>query len=168
MFQRWSCWSFVFFYLVFVVYYTAIGKWTNFDINCSLLFDKFYFWSLNVILLIHYTKFVFSLDCDFVFDDVSAVKDNRDLRPHSPIMNIFRHDFWGTDMEKEHSHKSYRPLTVVTFRYVKNVNLIIIEIFRIYKNIVINRKCLFYVFSLLNISDLTIGFTNFDQWDTML
>merc|ERR1712062_553879 len=58
-----------------------------------------------------------SLDCDFVFDDVSAVKDNRDLRPHSPITNIFRHDFWGTDMEKEHSHKSYRPLTVLTFRF---------------------------------------------------
>ena len=58
----------------------------------------------------------YSLDCEFVFDDVSAVKDNRDLRPHSPITNIFRHDFWGTDMEKEHSHKSYRPLTVLTFR----------------------------------------------------
>ena len=63
------------------------------------------------------TAFKFhSLDCEFVFDDVSAVKDNRDLRPHSPITNIFRHDFWGTDMEKEHSHKSYRPLTVLTFR----------------------------------------------------
>ena len=57
-----------------------------------------------------------SLDCEFVFDDVSAVKDNRDLRPHSPITNIFHHDFWGTAMEKEHSHKSYRPLTVLTFR----------------------------------------------------
>lgn len=45
------------------------------------------------------------------------MKDNRDLRPHSPIANIFRHDFWGTDMEKEHSHKSYRPLTVLTFRF---------------------------------------------------
>ena len=63
-----------------------------------------------------FSNFIFSLDCDFVFDDVSAVKDNRDLRPHSPITNIFLHDFWGTNMEKEHSHKSYRPLTVLTFR----------------------------------------------------
>ena len=69
-----------------------------------------------LLLTFDFSNFIFSLDCDFVFDDVSAVKDNRDLRPHSPITNIFLHDFWGTNMEKEHSHKSYRPLTVLTFR----------------------------------------------------
>ena len=29
---------------------------------------------------------------------------------------VFLHDFWGTPMSKEQSHKSYRPLTVLTFR----------------------------------------------------
>ncbi|KAF5297988.1 hypothetical protein FQA39_LY11863 [Lamprigera yunnana] len=55
--------------------------------------------------------------CGFVFDDISAIKDNRDLRPHTPLLNIFFNDFWGTPMHKEQSHKSYRPLTVLTFRW---------------------------------------------------
>ncbi|XP_018332006.1 transmembrane and TPR repeat-containing protein CG4050 [Agrilus planipennis] len=55
--------------------------------------------------------------CGFVFDDISAIKDNRDLRTHTPLVNIFFNDFWGTPMHKEQSHKSYRPLTVLTFRW---------------------------------------------------
>lgn len=54
--------------------------------------------------------------CGFVFDDVSAVVDNKDLRPHTPLANLWVHDFWGTPMSREHSHKSYRPLCVLTFR----------------------------------------------------
>ena len=40
----------------------------------------------------------------------------RDLRPHVPLANLFENDFWGTPMVKEQSHKSYRPLTVLSFR----------------------------------------------------
>ncbi|XP_063987197.1 protein O-mannosyl-transferase Tmtc3 [Diachasmimorpha longicaudata] len=58
-----------------------------------------------------------SLSCDFVFDDISAIKDNRDLRPHTPLRNIFYNDFWGTPMYKEQSHKSYRPICVLSFRW---------------------------------------------------
>nr|XP_040240135.2 protein O-mannosyl-transferase Tmtc3 [Anopheles coluzzii]XP_040240136.2 protein O-mannosyl-transferase Tmtc3 [Anopheles coluzzii]XP_040240137.2 protein O-mannosyl-transferase Tmtc3 [Anopheles coluzzii]XP_040240138.2 protein O-mannosyl-transferase Tmtc3 [Anopheles coluzzii]XP_040240139.2 protein O-mannosyl-transferase Tmtc3 [Anopheles coluzzii]XP_049465911.1 protein O-mannosyl-transferase Tmtc3 [Anopheles coluzzii] len=58
-----------------------------------------------------------SLNCGFVFDDISAIKENRDLRPHSSIKNVFLNDFWGTPMYKEQSHKSYRPLCVLTFRW---------------------------------------------------
>lgn len=57
-----------------------------------------------------------ALNCGFVFDDVSAIVDNKDLRPHTPLWNLWTHDFWGTPMSREHSHKSYRPLTVLTFR----------------------------------------------------
>ncbi|KAM3869869.1 protein O-mannosyl-transferase TMTC3 [Diretmus argenteus] len=57
-----------------------------------------------------------SLSCGFVFDDVSAILDNKDLRPSTPLSNLFRNDFWGTPMAEERSHKSYRPLTVLTFR----------------------------------------------------
>nr|XP_042902211.1 protein O-mannosyl-transferase Tmtc3 [Parasteatoda tepidariorum] len=39
-----------------------------------------------------------------------------DLRPKAPWLNIFLNDFWGTPMKKEESHKSYRPLCVLTFR----------------------------------------------------
>ena len=31
-------------------------------------------------------------------------------------MELLRNDFWGTPMHIEGSHKSYRPLTVATFR----------------------------------------------------
>ncbi|XP_021172737.2 protein O-mannosyl-transferase TMTC3 [Fundulus heteroclitus] len=57
-----------------------------------------------------------SLSCGFVFDDVSAILDNKDLRPSTPLGNLFLNDFWGTPMAEERSHKSYRPLTVLTFR----------------------------------------------------
>ncbi|XP_046810295.1 protein O-mannosyl-transferase Tmtc3 [Lucilia cuprina] len=58
-----------------------------------------------------------STQCGLVFDDISAIRDNKDLRPTTPLKNIFLNDFWGTPMRKEHSHKSYRPLTVLTFRF---------------------------------------------------
>ncbi|XP_060080466.1 protein O-mannosyl-transferase TMTC3-like isoform X2 [Ylistrum balloti] len=57
-----------------------------------------------------------SLEAGFVFDDVSAIVDNKDLRPHVPVQRLFWNDFWGTPMHKEKSHKSYRPLCVLTFR----------------------------------------------------
>ena len=41
-----------------------------------------------------------ALGAGFVFDDVSAVRDNRDLRPQTPITNLFFNDFWGTGMQK--------------------------------------------------------------------
>ena len=33
-----------------------------------------------------------------------------------PWSNLLQNDFWGTPMDIEGSHKSYRPLTVATFR----------------------------------------------------
>lgn len=42
--------------------------------------------------------------CGFVFDDISAIKDNRDLRPHTPLKNVFLNDFWGTPMHKVNTH----------------------------------------------------------------
>lgn len=46
-----------------------------------------------------------SLNCGFVFDDVSAIRDNRDLRPQTPIKNLLFNDFWGTSMQKVSSIK---------------------------------------------------------------
>merc|ERR1719193_499446 len=68
------------------------------------------------IILVCVSIYWNSLQCGFVFDDMSAIRDNRDLRPHVPLQNLFRNDFWGTPMNKEQSHKSYRPVTVITFR----------------------------------------------------
>ena len=32
---------------------------------------------------------------ELVFDDESAIIDNPDLRPDTPISNLFTNDFWG-------------------------------------------------------------------------
>lgn len=41
-----------------------------------------------------------SLFCGFVFDDVSAILDNKDLHPTTPLRNLFQNDFWGTPMSE--------------------------------------------------------------------
>ncbi|XP_053575210.1 protein O-mannosyl-transferase TMTC3 [Bombina bombina] len=70
----------------------------------------------GVLLCVVFACYWNSLFCGFVFDDVSAILDNKDLHPSTPIKKLFQNDFWGTPMSEERSHKSYRPLTVLTFR----------------------------------------------------
>lgn len=41
-----------------------------------------------------------SLFCGFVFDDVSAILDNKDLHPSTPLKTLFQNDFWGTPMSE--------------------------------------------------------------------
>jgi hypothetical protein len=53
--------------------------------------------------------------CGFVFDDISAIKDNRDLRPHSPLVNIFFNDFWGTPMHKVSHPVGRRPPLPISY-----------------------------------------------------
>ncbi|XP_030199758.1 protein O-mannosyl-transferase TMTC4 [Gadus morhua] len=60
--------------------------------------------------------FINSYDGDFVFDDSEAIINNKDLRPTTPLSNIWNNDFWGSNLSSNSSHKSYRPLTVLTFR----------------------------------------------------
>ncbi|KAJ8951974.1 hypothetical protein NQ318_010718 [Aromia moschata] len=56
------------------------------------------------------------LSGDFVHDDIPAVTLNKDVLAASPIGHVFKNDFWGTPMADLASHKSYRPLTILTFR----------------------------------------------------
>uniref|UniRef100_A0AAY4EF07 Dolichyl-phosphate-mannose--protein mannosyltransferase n=1 Tax=Denticeps clupeoides TaxID=299321 RepID=A0AAY4EF07_9TELE len=60
--------------------------------------------------------FINSYDGEFVFDDSEAIVNNKDLHPSSPLNNIWTNDFWGSNLSSNSSHKSYRPLTVLTFR----------------------------------------------------
>lgn len=41
---------------------------------------------------------------------------NPDLLPATPVWNVWLDDFWGTPLRHSGSHKSYRPLCVLTFR----------------------------------------------------
>uniref|UniRef100_A0A673KSH9 dolichyl-phosphate-mannose--protein mannosyltransferase n=1 Tax=Sinocyclocheilus rhinocerous TaxID=307959 RepID=A0A673KSH9_9TELE len=60
--------------------------------------------------------FINGYDGDFVFDDSEAIINNKDLNPDTPLSNIWKNDFWGSNLSSNSSHKSYRPLTVLTFR----------------------------------------------------
>ncbi|XP_004568026.3 protein O-mannosyl-transferase TMTC4 [Maylandia zebra] len=68
------------------------------------------------VALVALLCFINSYDGDFVFDDSEAIVNNKDLRPATPLNNIWSNDFWGTNLSSNSSHKSYRPLTVLTFR----------------------------------------------------
>lgn len=60
--------------------------------------------------------YINGLSGDFVHDDIPAVKLNKDVLAINPIKELFNNDFWGTPMSDVNSHKSYRPLTTLTFR----------------------------------------------------
>lgn len=57
-----------------------------------------------------------SLNGDFVHDDLYAIKNNGDVTGKNSLWSIWGHDFWGKPMSDPHSHKSYRPVTVHSFR----------------------------------------------------
>ena len=82
--------------------------------------------SLKIIfpfLIICSSTFPFypSLHGELVFDDLPAVGKNPDLDIRTnlsnikTLVNIFRHDFWGEDLKSSSSHKSYRPITTISF-----------------------------------------------------
>ena len=78
---------------------------------------KVYGWKVPVVCAaLACIVYVNSLDLQFCFDDHSAIKDNADLSPDVPWSNLLWDDFWGMPMHVEGSHKSYRPLCVLTFR----------------------------------------------------
>ena len=45
-----------------------------------------------------------------------AIVKNQDLLPETPIINLLYDDFWGTPLTHSGSHKSYRPVCVLSFR----------------------------------------------------
>lgn len=47
--------------------------------------------------------------------------DNKDIQGNSSLEEIFRNDYWGRPMRSESSHRSWRPLTVLSFRYLKGL-----------------------------------------------
>ncbi|BES97585.1 Hypothetical protein NTJ_10399 [Nesidiocoris tenuis] len=70
-----------------------------------------------IIGLVGVICFQGSLDGTFIFDDVQAVVNNKDVQLATPIWKTFKNDFWGTELVSNTSHKSYRPLTVLSFRF---------------------------------------------------
>ncbi|XP_039745283.1 protein O-mannosyl-transferase TMTC4 isoform X2 [Pararge aegeria] len=73
------------------------------------------YFKLLVILSVSAAPFLFSIQGDFVFDDSEAIVKNKDITSTS-WLDSFSNDFWGTNIKSNHSHKSYRPLTIITYR----------------------------------------------------
>ncbi|CAH1111653.1 unnamed protein product [Psylliodes chrysocephalus] len=61
--------------------------------------------------------YVNGLNGNFVHDDIPALTLNKDVLAVNELRLIFVNDFWGTPMSDENSHKSYRPLTTLSFRW---------------------------------------------------
>ncbi|XP_049865202.1 protein O-mannosyl-transferase TMTC1-like [Pectinophora gossypiella] len=57
-----------------------------------------------------------SLSGEFVHDDIPAIVTNGDVTGGNSLKQLFLDDFWGTPMADANSHKSYRPLTTLSFR----------------------------------------------------
>ena len=72
--------------------------------------------SAQLCAVVAFLVYLNSLSCDLVFDDVAAVSKNRDLHPTTSWLSLLSNDFWGQSLDYKYSHKSYRPLTVATFR----------------------------------------------------
>ena len=68
------------------------------------------------ILVLAVACFLNSLNGEFVFDDTVAIRDNPDVLGRTPLSALLLNDFWGRPIAEEESHKSYRPITVLTFR----------------------------------------------------
>ena len=79
--------------------------------------------SLHVLILSLLSIAVYSnsLDGDFVHDDIAAIVNNKDVTGLRPWSSVWLNDFWGDNMRERRSHKSYRPLTIISFRSVREI-----------------------------------------------
>ena len=86
--------------------------------------------TLHLFLLLVLTVSVYcnSLDGDFVHDDIAAIVNNRDVTGGTPWSSVWQNDFWGTNIRDRRSHKSYRPLTIITFRSVLTKSQIVFSV----------------------------------------
>ncbi|KAG2501825.1 hypothetical protein HYH03_000324 [Edaphochlamys debaryana] len=61
-----------------------------------------------------------TIPANFAFDDNFAVIYNGDVtNDANTLAGMLTHDFWGQRIASEQSHKSYRPLTVLSFRLTR-------------------------------------------------
>jgi tetratricopeptide (TPR) repeat protein len=70
---------------------------------------------VTAVAVLCYTS---ALSGELIFDDEAAITENRDVTDADavPLRALLEHDFWGEPMASATSHKSWRPLTTLTFR----------------------------------------------------
>jgi hypothetical protein len=74
-------------------------------------------WTVYAFLFL-YSMFLYltTLKCGFVWDDRAAIISNKDVTGKSTYFELLQHDFWGQNIKNHDSHKSYRPVTTITYR----------------------------------------------------
>ncbi|VDM28735.1 unnamed protein product [Toxocara canis] len=70
---------------------------------------------MPLLVLLSTICFSTNINGDFVFDDTEAIVNNAVVRDNRRLLDVFRTDFWGRPIRSAHSHKSYRPITTLTF-----------------------------------------------------
>ena len=75
-------------------------------------------WLYMIVWLVSVLCYINGLTGDFVHDDISAITSNPDVTGRNPLFHVFLNDYWGKPLSHPLSHKSYRPLTILTFRQV--------------------------------------------------
>jgi len=73
----------------------------RFDVVCSL-----------VAMLLY----INTISHQFTYDDRPAILENPFIIGASPLSGLLQSDFWGVPLSHTGSHKSYRPLTSLSFR----------------------------------------------------
>jgi hypothetical protein len=69
-----------------------------------------------LLFLCSLTLYFSTIFSGYVWDDRAAIVSNADVHGSTPLYDLFLHDFWGQDITLADSHKSYRPITTLTFR----------------------------------------------------
>ena len=75
-------------------------------------------WTYTLILITAVTIYSNSLHGELFFDDEYAILRNADVVSPNPVplSSYFSNDYWGSPMSDPRSHKSFRPLVVLSFR----------------------------------------------------
>ena len=74
-------------------------------------------WPVYAVATIAIFQYLNAAQCSYAFDDHLAVEGNADADWRLDTgWSLWHNDFWGKDLRALDSHKSWRPLTVLSFR----------------------------------------------------
>lgn len=78
--------------------------------------EQSHMWLYMIVWIASVLSYLNSLTGEFVHDDLSAITSNPDVTGSNPLYKLFLNDYWGKPLSHPLSHKSCRPLTILTFR----------------------------------------------------
>jgi Domain of unknown function (DUF1736) len=81
----------------------------------SILLLRPSFWTALIAVLAYWDRET-ALCGSFVYDDAGSIKNNVVVNNSVPWTQVFYRDYWGTKMTNVQSHKSFRPITTLTFK----------------------------------------------------